>query len=106
MNAVTTVKDERLYQVILRPVISEKSTIAADKNHQIVFAVLPDATKSEVRQAVEKLFEVKVDSVQVVNVRGKVKRFGRFPGKRNNWKKAYVRLQEGHDIDFLGMAGA
>ena len=106
MSAATNVKDERLYQVILRPVISEKSTIAADKHRQIVFAVLPDATKLEVRRAVEKLFEVKVDNVQVVNVRGKVKRFGRFPGKRSNWKKAYVRLAEGHDIDFLGLAGA
>lgn len=106
MSAATSAKDERLFQVILRPVISEKSTVAADKHRQIVFAVLPDATKIEVREAVEKLFEVKVDSVQVVNVRGKVKRFGRFPGKRSNWKKAYVRLQDGHDIDFLGLTGA
>lgn len=106
MSTVTSVKDERLYQVILRPVISEKSTIAADKNHQIVFEVLPDASKTEIRNAVEKLFEVEVDQVQVVNVRGKVKRFGRFPGKRSNWKKAYVRLKDGHDIDFLGLAGA
>jgi large subunit ribosomal protein L23 len=106
MSAATAVKDERIYQVILRPVISEKSTVAADKHHQIVFAVLPDATKHEIRNAVEKLFEVKVDHVQVVNVRGKVKRLGRAPGKRSNWKKAYVRLQEGHDIDFLGLAGA
>lgn len=106
MSAATAVKDERMYQVILRPVISEKSTIAADKHHQIVFQVLPDASKQEIKDAVEKLFEVKVDQVQVVNVRGKIKRFGRSPGKRSNWKKAYVRLQEGHDIDFLGLAGA
>lgn len=106
MSSPTSVKDERLFQVILRPVISEKSTIAADKAHQIVFEVLPDASKTEIKRAVEKLFEVKVQQVQVVNVRGKVKRFGRFPGKRSNWKKAYVRLQEGHDIDFLGLAGA
>ena len=97
---------ERLYQIIRRPVISEKTTIAADKNQQIVFEVLEDANKSEIREAVETLFEVKVRQVQVVNVRGKVKRFGRTPGQRNNWKKAYVRLQEGHDIDFLGLAGA
>ena len=97
---------ERLYQIIRRPVISEKTTIAADKNQQIVFEVLEDANKSEIREAVETLFEVKVRQVQVVNVRGKVKRFGRTPGQRNNWKKAYVSLQEGHDIDFLGMAGA
>ena len=106
MSAITSVKNERLYQVLLRPVISEKTTTAADKDHQIVFEVLADASKTEIRQAVEKLFEVKVDHVQVLNVRGKVKRFGRFPGKRSNWKKAYVRLQEGHDIDFLGLAGA
>ena len=106
MNAPTSVKDERLFQIILRPVISEKSTIAADKSHQIVFQVLPDASKTEIKAAVEKLFEVKVQQVQVVNVRGKIKRFGRFPGKRSNWKKAYVRLQKGHDIDFLGLAGA
>ena len=97
---------ERLYQIIRRPVISEKTTIAADKNQQIVFEVLEDANKSEIREAVETLFEVKVKQVQVVNVRGKVKRFGRTPGQRSNWKKAYVRLQEGHDIDFLGLAGA
>ncbi len=99
-------KQERLYQIILRPVISEKSTIAADQRRQIVFQVLPDASKGEIKQAVETLFEVKVRDVQVANVRGKIKRFGKTPGKRNNWKKAYVRLHEGHDIDFLGMAGA
>ena len=104
--SATAVKDERLYQIIKRPIISEKSTISADQNQQIVFEVLTDATKTEIRAAVEKLFEVKVAQVQVVNVRGKIKRFGRFPGKRSNWKKAYVRLAEGHDIDFLGLAGA
>ena len=97
---------ERLYQIILKPVISEKTSIAADKHRQIAFQVLPDADKDEIRQAVEMLFEVKVRSVQVANVRGKIKRFGKTPGKRKNWKKAYVRLQEGHDIDFLGTAGA
>ena len=98
--------EERLYQIILNPIISEKSTIAADRDGQVVFKVLNTATKSEIRTAVEKLFEVKVKSVQVVNVRGKVKRFGRTPGMRSNWKKAYVCLEEGHDIDFLGLAGA
>ena len=97
---------ERLYQIILKPVISEKTTIVADQHRQITFQVLPDATKGEIKQAVESLFEVKVDSVRVINVRGKVKRFGRTPGMRSNWKKAYVTLAEGHDIDFLGMAGA
>ncbi len=89
-------------QIILRPHISEKSTDVADKHRQVVFVVDETATKSEIRAAVEQLFEVKVDNVQVANVRGKIKRFGRTPGKRQNWKKAYVRLQEGNDIDFLG----
>ena len=98
--------EERLYQIILNPVISEKSTLAADRHGQVVFKVRTDATKSEISEAVEKLFEVKVKNVQVVNVRGKIKRFGRTPGVRSSWKKAYVSLEEGHDIDFLGMAGA
>jgi large subunit ribosomal protein L23 len=72
----------------------------ADKHGQVVFKVIPSATKSEVKQAVEKAFDVEVESVQVVNMRGKIKRFGRTPGVRSNWKKAYVRLKEGHDIDF------
>ena len=93
---------ERLHQVIRRPVISEKSTIAADSMHQVIFEVLDDATKSEIKEAVEALFDVTVQRVRVVNVRGKIKRFGRTPGKRKNWKKAYVRLAEGDDIDFLG----
>ncbi len=93
---------ERLHQMIRRPVISEKSTIAADSMHQVIFEVLNDATKSEIKEAVEALFDVTVQRVRVVNVRGKIKRFGRTPGKRKNWKKAYVRLAEGDDIDFLG----
>ena len=93
---------ERMHQVLLRPVVSEKSTNAAEANRQVVFEVLENATKAEVREAVEKLFDVSVAAVQVLNVRGKVKRFGKTPGKRNNWKKAYVRLAAGDDIDFLG----
>ena len=93
---------ERLHQMIRRPVISEKSTIAADSMHQVIFEVLNDATKSEIKEAVETLFDVTVERVRVVNVRGKITRFGRTPGKRKNWKKAYVRLAEGDDIDFLG----
>lgn len=93
---------ERLMQVLLRPHISEKSTRTADRNRQVVFAVDPTATKAEIKAAVEQLFEVKVEEVQVANMRGKVKRFGRTPGKRQDWKKAYVKLQEGNDIDFLG----
>jgi large subunit ribosomal protein L23 len=93
---------ERMHQILLRPVISEKSTNAAESNRQVVFEVLENATKAEVREAVEKLFDVSVIAVQMLNVRGKIKRFGKTPGKRNNWKKAYVRLAVGDDIDFLG----
>ena len=93
---------ERMHQVLLRPVVSEKSTNAAEATRQVVFEVLENATKAEVREAVEKLFDVSVTAVQVLNVRGKIKRFGKTPGKRNNWKKAYVRLAAGDDIDFLG----
>ena len=95
---------ERLQQIILSPVISEKSTSAADLSNQVVFEVLSDATKNEIREAVEKQFSVAVEGVQVMNVRGKVKRFGKTPGKRRNWKKAYVRLAVGQDIDFMGGA--
>lgn len=94
--------EERLYQVLLSPRVSEKSTLVADKHQQFVFDVLRDATKTEIKQAVEKLFDVEVRSVQVVNIRGKVKRFGQSPGRRKNTKKAYVRLKPGHDIDFAG----
>ena len=93
---------ERLHQVLRRPIISEKSTNAAESGQQVVFEVLTDATKNEIKTAVESLFDVSVEGVQVINVRGKVKRFGKTPGKRTNWKKAYVRLADGDDIDFLG----
>ena len=83
---------ERMHQIILRPIISEKSTMTAEKHRQVVFEVLADATKAEVRQAVEALFSVSVEGVQVINVRGKVKRFGRTPGKRRNWKKTLRSL--------------
>ena len=93
---------ERLYQVLLTPRVTEKSTrVGADAN-QYVFRVIPDANKHEVRDAVEKLFDVNVESVRIVNVKGKNKSFRMRPGKRSDWKKAYVRLQEGQVIDFLG----
>ena len=101
MSAAGMDKD-RLFQVISAPIVSEKSTRTADRYRQVAFKVLPDATKEEIKQAVEMAFEVQVESVQVANVRGKVKRFGRTPGKRKDWKKAYVKLKEGHDIDFTG----
>ncbi len=91
---------ERLMQAILAPVVSEKSTLVADKNEQVVFKVVTDATKPEVKAAVELLFNVKVDSVNILNVKGKVKRFGRFTGRRKDWKKAYVCLVPGQEIDF------
>ena len=94
--------DERLMTVLLGPHVSEKTTVVAEQNNQICFRVRRDSSKKEIAQAVEMMFEVKVDNVQVANVRGKVKRFGQTFGKRADWKKAYVTLAEGHDIDFLG----
>ena len=93
---------ERLLKVLVGPHVSEKGTMLADKHNQIVFKIIPDATKLEVKKAVENLFKVEVDNVQVVNVRGKMKRLGQNWGKRKNWKKAYVSLKEGQDIDFIG----
>jgi large subunit ribosomal protein L23 len=90
---------ERIYKVLLGPHISEKATVAAD-NGQFVFRVAPDATKPEIKAAVEQLFEVKVSNVQVLNQKGKTKRTARGMGKRNDVRKAYVRLADGHDIDF------
>ena len=86
--------------VLLAPVISEKATMIADKHEQIVFRVAQDATKPEVKAAVELMFKVQVESVQISNVHGKEKRFGRFIGRRRNWKKAYVCLKPGQEINF------
>jgi large subunit ribosomal protein L23 len=93
---------ERLMTILLGPHVSEKSTAAAEQSNQIIFKVRKDATKAEIRQAVELMFEVKVQNVQVLNQIGKRKRFGGHQGKRSDWKKAYVRLAEGQDIDFMG----
>lgn len=93
---------ERLMKVLLGPHISEKATTVADANNQFVFKVLPDANKSEIKQAVEMMLDVRVDSVQVANVKGKRKRFGQIAGRRGSWKKAYVKLQAGQDLDFMG----
>ena len=93
---------ERLMKVLIAPIVSEKSTRVADANRQFVFKVVKDASKPDVRKAVELMFDVKVDGVQIANVRGKTKRFGQSSGKRSDWKKAYVTLAEGHDIDFMG----
>jgi len=97
-----TANQERLMTILLGPHVSEKTTDVADRNNQIAFKVRRDSTKSEIRSAVEMMFEVKVTNVQVVNCRGKIKRFGKDWGQRQNWKKAYVTLAEGDNIDFLG----
>jgi large subunit ribosomal protein L23 len=97
---MSTVSQERLLQVLLAPQISEKATYVADKNEQVVFKVAPDATKPEVKAAVEALFKVEVESVQVLNVKGKVKRSGRITGRRKGWKKAFVSLKPGQEINF------
>jgi large subunit ribosomal protein L23 len=95
------VNEELLYQVLLAPYVSEKSTRVADKYKQFVFEVRGDATKPVIKQAVEKMFNVQVQRVTVLNTRGKRKRVGRTPGRRSDSKKVYVRLKPGFDIDFL-----
>ena len=92
---------ERLLQVLLAPQISEKATFLADKHEQVIFRVVSDATKPEVKGAVELLFKVAVESVQIANVKGKQKKFGRVMGRRKNWKKAYVCLKPGQEINFV-----
>lgn len=92
---------QRLMQVLLAPQISEKATYIADKNEQVVFRVVSDATKPEVKAAVESLFKVAVESVQIANVKGKVKRAGRRAGCRSDWKKAFVSLKPGQEINFV-----
>jgi large subunit ribosomal protein L23 len=91
---------QRLMQVLLAPQISEKATFVADKNEQVVFRVINDATKPEIKAAVELLFKVQVESVQVANIKGKVKRFKGVTGRRKGWKKAFVSLKPGQGISF------
>ena len=91
---------ERLLQVLVAPQISEKATYIADKNEQVVFIVTPDATKPEVKAAVEMLFKVEVKSVQIANLKGKVKRTGRNVGRRSDIRKAFVCLKPGQEINF------
>jgi len=100
MTAVKKYPADRLMNVVLAPVVSEKSTFVADKNRQYVFRVADRATKPEIKAAVELMFKTKVEDVTVLNVRGKERRFGRYTGRRRNWKKAYVRLAEGQEINF------
>ena len=92
--------NDRLMQVLLAPIVTEKATFVAEKNNQIAFRVAPDATKPEIKAAVELLFKVEVDSVQVLNRKGKEKRTGRFIGRRRNERKAYVVLKEGQELNF------
>lgn len=91
---------ERLMQVLLAPQISEKATMLAERSNHVVFLVAPDATKPEIKAAVELLFKVQVSAVQVVNVKGKAKRFGRLMGRRSNIRKAFVGLGAGQEINF------
>ena len=104
MNTTTSDKKkynaERLMTVLLAPVISEKATFIADKHSQVIFRVAPDATKPEVKAAVELMWKVEVDTVQISIVKGKEKRFGKFIGRRRGWKKAYVCLKPGQEINF------
>ncbi len=94
--------EERLLKVLLAPHVSEKSNRLTDRYNQVAFKVARDATKPEIKDAVELLFKVKVTGVTVLNVKGKRKRFGALTGRRSDWKKAYVSLEAGHEIDFLG----
>jgi large subunit ribosomal protein L23 len=95
---------ERLMTVLVAPIVSEKATMIAEKRNQVAFRVLQDASKDEIRAAVELLFKVQVESVQVLNQKGKSKRFGRFQGRRRNVRKAYVCLKEGQEINFAEAA--
>ncbi|KAB2926620.1 MAG: 50S ribosomal protein L23 [Candidatus Contendobacter sp.] len=93
--------EERLLKILLAPHVSEKSNRLTDRYNQVAFKVTRDATKPEIKDAVELLFKVKVTGVTVLNVKGKRKRFGALAGRRSDWKKAYVSLEAGHEIDFL-----
>lgn len=98
--SATQFNQERLLQVLLAPQVSEKATMIAEKSNQVIFIVTPDATKPEIKAAVEMLFKVKVSSVQVINAKGKAKRFGRSMGMRSNVRKAFVCLESGQEINF------
>ena len=101
-SPTTMLNTEKLMSVLIGPHLSEKSSRVAERLKQFVFKVRRDADKGDIKRAVELMFDVKVTAVQVLNCMGKAKRFGRSPGHRQDWKKAYVTLAEGQDIDFLG----
>ena len=96
---------ERIFQILRMPHISEKSALLGDAANQAVFQVATDANKAEIKQAVEQLFDVKVADVRTVNMKGKTKRTGIRRGKRSDWKKAYVSLEQGHEIDLASIGG-
>ena len=96
--------NERLMKVLLSPVISDKAYRVAEQDKQVVFRVMTCANKLEIKKAVERMFEVKVAAVKTTNVKGKARRFGRIEGRTKDWKKAYVKLMPGYDIDFVGAA--
>ena len=104
MTTAAKYSNERLMTVLLAPVVSEKGTFIADKYEQVIFRVMQNATKPEVKAAVELMFKVQVESVQIANVKGKQKRFGTHMGRRRNWKKAYVSLKPGQEINFAAEA--
>ena len=97
--------EERIFQILKTPHISEKSAILGEQANQAVFQVSTDAKKAEIKAAVEQLFGVKVVNVRTANMKGKTKRQGLRRGKRNDWKKAYVSLEQGHEIDLASIGG-
>lgn len=101
-------EQERLLKIIIGPYISEKATFLGEKNNQTIFKVTTDATKTEIKAAVEMLWKnqkIEVESVQTINVKGKKKRFGRFFGKRSDWKKAVINIKKGQELDFSNLSG-
>ena len=98
-KAAKSMSREAMYEIVRSPIVTEKATFVAEKNQQIAFRVIADATKPEIKAAVELLFKVEVESVQVLNRKGKEKRFGRFVGRRRNERKAYVSLKDGQEIN-------
>jgi large subunit ribosomal protein L23 len=104
MSTQSKFDEGRLAQILVAPIVSEKATTIGEKNNQVLFKVLRDATKPEIKAAVELMFKVEVDSVQTVNQKGKAKRFGNRSGRRDHVKKAYVSLKAGQELNFSGEA--
>jgi len=104
MTALKKFDEGRLMTVLVSPIVSEKAMAVAEKHNQVLFKVLQDATKPEIKAAVELMFKVEVEKVSVVNIKGKTKRFGRSMGRRDNVRKAYVSLKQGQELNFSGEA--